>query len=196
MPSRPQSLEIPTRSASAPAPGEPIPSHYRYCFGCGADHPTGLHMQMTAGADLTAVGRFTVTELHQGAPGLAHGGALASAIDDVLGGLNWLVGTPAVTGNLSVDYRRPVAVGQTLVISARIDGIQGRRVYTSADCFIDQLDGVMAVQATAVFIQVPIEHFTTFGNPEQVAQAIVDRKSGGPAWRGDGTPDDQWEVNP
>ena len=58
----PPGATLPDRPAHAPAPGEAIPSHYRWCFGCGVDHPTGLHMRITAGDGLRVTGAFTVTE--------------------------------------------------------------------------------------------------------------------------------------
>ena len=69
----PEGAQIPARHPKAPMPGTKIPSHYGHCFGCGDLHPTGLHLVAHAGdgQNLTAV--FTVTENHQGAPGLAHG---------------------------------------------------------------------------------------------------------------------------
>jgi hypothetical protein len=76
--SPPSDAVLPLRSSNAPAPGEPIPSHYRWCFGCGSEHPTGLHMRITAREGLAVSGVFTVSEHHQGAPGLAHGGLLGS----------------------------------------------------------------------------------------------------------------------
>ena len=182
----PDDAVIPERPGHAPAPGADIPSHFRWCFGCGDDHPTGLHMKMTAGDDLTVHGVFTVTENHQGAPGLAHGGILATAFDDVLGGLNWLIGYPVVTGRLETEYRRPVPVGSTLSIIARIDGIKGRKVFTSAVGYLQ--DGQVAVRASALFIQVPIEHFVQHGSSEHIEAAIRERPGGAEQWRR--------EVNP
>ena len=43
----PQDATPPERSADAPAPGTVLPPHYAQCFGCGADHPTGLHLSVT-----------------------------------------------------------------------------------------------------------------------------------------------------
>ena len=56
--SPPPDAVLPMRSANAPAVGTPIPSHYRWCFGCGSEHPTGLHMQITAGEGLRVSGRL------------------------------------------------------------------------------------------------------------------------------------------
>lgn len=189
----PDGALLPTRLVGAPAPGESIPSHYRWCFGCGTEHPTGLHMQITAGVGLRVIGNFTVTEHHQGAPGLAHGGLLSAAIDEVLGSLNWLLGEPVVTASLSMHFLRPVPVGSVLHIEAEVTGVVRRKVYTSAVGRLADASGDIAVSASALFVQVPIEHFMKFGNKEQVELAIADRAGGGPAWRTGGH---DVELNP
>jgi acyl-coenzyme A thioesterase PaaI-like protein len=169
----PEDAVVPPRHPAAPASGEQIASHYHRCVGCGHDHPTGLRVVVTAGEGLTLSGSFTVTEDHQGAPGLAHGGMLALAFDEVLGSLIWLVGMPAVTGHLETDFRRPVPVGTTLHITARVDGQAGRRLYTSAIGRADDADGPVAVQARAVFVVVSGEHFRAHGRREDVEAAIA-----------------------
>ncbi len=169
--------ELPPRSRDAVAPGSPIASHYRHCFGCGADHPNGLHMQVVAGDGLTLSGSFTVGAAHQGAPGLAHGGLLAAAVDEVLGALNWLLMSPAVTARLETDFRRPVPVGSVLDLRARITGVAGRKVYTAV---VGRLGptGPIAVAASALFVQVRPGHFRTHGNAEEVARAITEGVAG------------------
>jgi acyl-coenzyme A thioesterase PaaI-like protein len=187
----PSDATVPHRPDSAPAPGAQLPSHYRWCFGCGADHETGLHLRMRAGEGLVVHGEFTVTEHHQGAPGLAHGGVLAAAFDEMLGAANWLLGHPVVTGRLECDFKRPVPVGAILRIDAEIVGVAGRKVYARATGRLE--DDAVAVNAFALFVQVPLEHFRTHGNAEQVERAIADRARGGPAWRAG---DRGVEVNP
>ncbi len=171
----PDDITMPPRSPVAPAPGELIPSHYTRCYGCGPDHPTGLHLVAIADQGLALTASFTVTDMHQGAPGLAHGGILSTAIDDALGSLNWLLSSPAVTGRLEMDFRRPVPVGATLHIRAEVLGVKGRKVFTRAVGRLDDPEGPIAVTAAALFIQVPVEHFTTHGRQEDVVNAREDR---------------------
>jgi acyl-coenzyme A thioesterase PaaI-like protein len=166
---------LPERNPNAPAPGQPIPSHYSRCFVCGSEHEAGLRLAVVAGEGLTLDGTFTVTDVHQGAPGLAHGGLLTAAFDDALGSLNWLLTAPAVTGRLETDFRRPVPVGSTLFIHAEVVGVKGRKVFTRAVGRLDAPDGPVALTAAALFIQVPLEHFTTHGRPEDVERAREDR---------------------
>ena len=191
----PPDAVLPMRSPNAPAPGEPIPSHYRWCFGCGDGHPTGLHMRITAQDGLRVSGVFVPSEHHQGAPGLAHGGILSTALDEILGSLNWLLTAPAVTGRLEVDFRRPVPVGQVLHIDAEIVGAKGRKVFTRAIVRLGDSDGPVAVAATALFVRVPLQHFVDHGTAEHVQQAIADRAAGGPGWRPEGE-EHTVELNP
>jgi acyl-coenzyme A thioesterase PaaI-like protein len=155
----PEGAIIPERHPKAPEIGTKIPSHFGHCFGCGELHPTGLHLvaEAGAGADLTA--KFTVTENHQGAPGLAHGGLLSLAFDEALGKLMWLIRSPAVTARLETDFLKPVPMGTTLHITARITGQVNRKVYTAAEGRLGGPDGEIAVKAAALFVIVPMSHF-------------------------------------
>ncbi len=157
----PEGAEIPARHEKSPASGERIPSHFGHCFGCGDLHPTGLHLVAHVGEGMSITAEFTVTENHQGAPGLAHGGLLSLAFDEALGKLMWLIRSPAVTGRLETDFIRPVPIGTVLHITAKITGKIGRKVYTSAEGRLNAPDGVIAVRASALFIIVPMSHFLT-----------------------------------
>ena len=119
----PEGALIPARHPLAPATGTKVPSHYGHCFGCGELHPTGLHLVARVGEGATITAEFTVTENHQGAPGLAHGGLLSLAFDEALGKLMWLLRSPAVTARLETDFIRPVPLGTTLFITAEITQI-------------------------------------------------------------------------
>lgn len=133
----------------------PLPSHYERCFGCGQRHPTGLRLTMS-GRGRRVEGSFLVTEHHQGAPGLAHGGVVAAAVDEAMGFLLWLVGRPAVTAHLEVDFRRPVPVGSRLDLAGEVERVDGRKIYAA---MTGRIDGEVAVESKAVFVKVGAEHF-------------------------------------
>lgn len=184
----PDGADVPQRAPGAPGPGEALVSHYRHCFGCGTDHPTGLHQRATAGEGMDVVAVVEITQAHQGAPGLAHGGVIATAMDEAMGVVTRLLRLPVVTVRLEVDYRQPVPVGTTLHIASRITGQRGRKVYTEALGHLGAADGPVAVEAAALFLQVPLEHFLDHGNAEQLKEAIDERRRSGVTWEG--------EVNP
>ena len=128
----PDGAIIPERHPEAPATGSKIPSHFAHCFGCGEKHPTGLHLVAHVGNGMDITAEFVVSENHQGAPGLAHGGLLSLAFDEALGKLMWLLRAPAVTARLETDFIKPVPMGSKLFITAEITGQVNRKVYCSA----------------------------------------------------------------
>ncbi len=162
----------PVRHPEAPEPGTPLGSHYDQCFGCGEAQPHGLHLATKAGEGVSVTAEFTVQPAHQGAPGLAHGGVLVSALDETLGSLQWLLRTIAVTGTLQTEFVRPVPVGTTLHLQAHCTGIDGRKIYSSAVGRIGSPEGPVAVRADGVFIEVELEHFTRNGRPEEIKAAL------------------------
>jgi acyl-coenzyme A thioesterase PaaI-like protein len=165
----PAGAVIPERHAKSPATGSVIPSHFKHCFGCGELHPTGLHLVAHVGEGLDITAQFTVTENHQGAPGLAHGGLLSLAFDEALGKLMWLLRAPAVTARLETDFLRPVPMGSVLYISASITGQVGRKVYSEAIGRLDGPDGDIAVRAASLFVIVPMKHFLENAPAEYIA---------------------------
>ncbi|WP_054052717.1 PaaI family thioesterase [Alloactinosynnema sp. L-07] len=171
----PVATEMPERHPDAPDAGTDLPPHYAFCFGCGDEAEDGLQLRAQVGAGHSILSKFTVTEAHQGAPGLAHGGLLACAFDEALGTtVGNLLRTPAVTAKLSTEFLRPVPVGTTLFIDAHLDGQAGRKVYVSADGRIDAPDGPVAVRATALFVVVDLSHFVTHGRKEDLRAVTED----------------------
>ena len=166
----PEGSIIPSRHPEAPASGSRIPSHFAHCFGCGEKHPTGLHLVAHVGDAMDITAEFVVTENHQGAPGLAHGGLLSLAFDEALGKLMWLLRAPAVTGRLETDFIKPVPMGSTLHITAEITGQVNRKVYTSAVGRLNSPDGEIAVRAAALYIVVPMDHFMNNAPKEYLEQ--------------------------
>jgi acyl-coenzyme A thioesterase PaaI-like protein len=166
----PEGALIPERHPKAPPIGSKIPSHFGHCFGCGELHPTGLHLVAYAGDGLNISAQFTITENHQGAPGLAHGGMLSLALDESLGKLMWLLRAPAVTARLETDFLKPVPIGSTLHISASITGQVNRKVYTKAEGRLNSTDGALVVRAAALYVIVPMDHFLNNAPKEYLEQ--------------------------
>lgn len=164
----------PDRHPDAPAPGTLLGSHYEQCFGCGGEQPHGLHLQARAGEGATVTAEFTVKPAHQGAPGLAHGGVLATAMDETLGALSWLLRVIAVTGRLETDYVRPVPVGTVLFLDAEVTAVHRRKIFCRATGRIGGPEGPVAVRAEALFIEVKMDHFIDNGRPEEIRAAMAD----------------------
>lgn len=123
-------------------------------------------MELFVGSELDLSGTARISQLHQGAPGIAHGGVLAAVMDEALGSLNWLLRRPAVTANLDVDFLHPVAVETTLWVYARIVSAEGRKVATEGGARLEGPEGIECLRATGLFIAVPAEHFRRHGTAE------------------------------
>jgi acyl-coenzyme A thioesterase PaaI-like protein len=153
-----------------PPPGTPMPGHYAHCFACG-DASGGLEMSLAIGEGVTVTSAFTVEDRHQGAPGLAHGGVIAAAFDEALGALQVFLGRPAVTASLTTEFRRPVPTGSVLHLMCRVDGRDGRKMWTSGDAHLDAPDGPIVAQATGLFVEVAPDHFARHGREAEVEAA-------------------------
>lgn len=136
---------------------DPLRPHAPACFGCGADNPAGLGLKAyRVGEEIH--GEVTFGPHHSGAPTFAHGGAVATAIDDCLGFVLYIVNEPAVTARLEVDYRRPVLLETRYTLVARIEGRERRKVFASIE--MRDPNGELAAEGKAIFVTVSIEHFT------------------------------------
>ncbi|TQL70420.1 acyl-coenzyme A thioesterase PaaI-like protein [Nocardioides albertanoniae] len=136
--------------------GAHLPAHHEQCLGCGVDNPHGHHLSVHREGDLV-VATHIFDDRHVGAPGIAHGGAVATVLDDLYGFLLYLVGEPAVTRQLVVEYLAPVLIGTTYRLEARVDRREGRKLFVNAK--VTALDGRTAATSTAVFVTVDAEHF-------------------------------------
>ena len=133
-----------------------LPPHYPTCLGCGPDAAEGYHLQVRRDGD-EVVAEHVFEERHSGAPGIAHGGAVATVVDDVLGYLLYVVKAPGVTRRLEVDYLKPVLTGVPYVVRGRLDRRDGRKLWVSCAC--TDPDGVVAFRATGLFVVVDVSHF-------------------------------------
>lgn len=147
----PESASLPKR----------LPSHTTTCMGCGPDNPHGLQLVVHRRGD-AVYSDVIFDERHIGAPGLAHGGAVAAACDDVLGFTLWIAGTPAVTRSLTVEYLRPVPLHQPHRITAHIRSREGRALHVMATG--TDSDGAIRFTAIAVFVAVSTDHFAAHGD--------------------------------
>jgi acyl-coenzyme A thioesterase PaaI-like protein len=170
----PADAVLPERHPDAPQPGKALGTHYAQCFGCGEERPEGLHLHVRAGEGVSVTAEFEVAPAHQGAPGLIHGGLLATAFDEVMGAVSWMLHVPAVTGRLETDFVKPVPVGRTVHFSAWCVGRAGRKLYHRAEARLDGPGGLLVAKAAALFVTVKLEHFTSNGRAEEVQAVLED----------------------
>jgi acyl-coenzyme A thioesterase PaaI-like protein len=90
------------------------------CFGCSDSNPAGLRLRFWRRGDVV-VSPIAIDDRFHGAPGIAHGGIVATILDEVsCAAATFLAGFWVVTGELSVRYLRPCPVGTPLEVEGRI----------------------------------------------------------------------------
>jgi acyl-coenzyme A thioesterase PaaI-like protein len=167
----------------APPPGTALAQHFADCYGCGEHEAGGLHLQFKVGEGVSVTARFVVTKAHQGSAGLAHGGVLTAALDETQATVMWLLQRPAVTARLEAEFLTPVPVGSIVHLEASCLGTAGRKIYTAASAWlIDDHDrgnpdgrgptARLALRSCALFVAVPVEHFTAHADPGVVAASF------------------------
>lgn len=144
------------RSMAGRIDDDVLPPHYPTCLGCGPDAEHGYHLQVRRQGD-ELVAEHVFEPRHSGAPGIAHGGAVATVVDDVLGFLLYVALVPGVTRKLEVEYLKPVLIGVRYTIRAKVDEIDGRKLWFSCSC--TDPDGVETFRAKGLFLTVGLEHF-------------------------------------
>ncbi|WP_148576078.1 PaaI family thioesterase [Nocardioides caldifontis] len=136
--------------------GAELPAHHAHCLGCGPDNPHGHRLSVTRQGDGVQAWH-TFDDRHVGAPGIVHGGAVATVIDDFYGFLLYLEGGPAVTRQLSIEYLAPVLIGTTYKLEAHVTRREGRKLLVAASA--SGPGDRPVVSSTAVFVKVGVEHF-------------------------------------
>lgn len=115
----------------------------------GRANPYAPPMQVTTCADGSVRGDVTMQPIHEGPPGAVHGGLVATLLDHLLGHANAAAGHSGMTVELTVRYRRPTPYAVPLVIRARHDRTEGRRIHASGEIVAD---GEVTAEASGVFV--------------------------------------------
>ena len=122
-------------------------------------------------------GRVTFGYAYEGPPTCVHGGVIAELFDELLGMCNILVGEGAMTGTLTIRYRRPTPLLVPLDLAARHTHKDGRKIYAWGAIYSQ---GELTAEAEGIFIEVPPGRMLDIvsGNAHSTEAPLVD-----PDWR-------------
>ncbi len=127
-----------------------------YCFACGKDNPQGMHLNFYYDeARKRFLCRVRLPHRYQGPPGHAHGGIIATILDEAMGKVNKIRSVVALTSEMQVKYLRPVPLGKTLLVEARERRVRGRKHINIAE--IRDRRGEVLARGRAVFIAIDAE---------------------------------------
>src|SRR5690349_1510468 len=84
-------------------------------------------------ANRKIVGRFVLGERYQGGAGFAHGGIIATLLDEAMGKVCRFREVRAVTAELSVEYLKPVNVQSEIVVEGWETDYKGRNLFHAGE---------------------------------------------------------------
>ena len=124
----------------------------------GLSNPLAPPVRVWIDDDDTVHGTVNLDAAYEGPPGCVHGGFIAAGFDEVLGFTQAHANRPGMSANLTIDYRSPTPLHRELHFRGRIERVDGRKTFTSAELVVADEERVCA-RATGLFIAVGQEVF-------------------------------------
>ena len=120
------------------------------CFACGELNEIGLHLKLNlepgrCWTELEMPRRF------EGWEGIVHGGILCTILDEVMAWALVAQDSWGVTARLSIDFRKPVTVGQAIRAEGWIAESR-RRIQITAGRILDAATGAELATAEATYV--------------------------------------------
>jgi uncharacterized protein (TIGR00369 family) len=127
--------------------------HVDGCFGCSTSNPASLRIALRTTAD-GVEGVVTFGPEAEGAPGLVHGGLLATFADEVMGYVQYGGAAVRLTAELTTRYRRPTPIGTELRCRAHVVESTDRRCTVHAVITTPDDDTTVLAEADAIYVLV------------------------------------------
>lgn len=122
------------------------------CFGCGERNKTGLRLRFYMDEKHVIVCRVRLAKRFEGPPGHAHGGVIATLLDESMSKANRQFGVLAMTRQMEVEYLKPVPLGVRLLLTGRHVSAEGRKHRCEAELTNEK--GELLAGGKALFIEV------------------------------------------
>lgn len=131
-----------------------IPKNVRNrCFGCGRDNPDGMRLKFFLDEKRQrCIGRFRLQKRYVGPPGHAHGGVIATILDEAMGKVNKLRHVVAMTRSMEVEYFKPVPLQKPITVEAYELRVRGRKHTNVAE--LRNAQGELLARSTGLFIAI------------------------------------------
>jgi uncharacterized protein (TIGR00369 family) len=124
-----------------------------HCFGCGPGNEAGLRLKFILDKERERfVCHFRLQRRFVGPPAHAHGGIIATILDEAMGKVSKLRNIIALTGQMEVKYLKPVPLFKPLIVEGWELRVSGREHRHAGE--IRNRDGEVLATSTATFIEI------------------------------------------
>ena len=127
---------------------------------CGKNNPGSLRCDFYDLENGEVATFFTPKQIHEGHTGIMHGGLSAAVLDEAMGRATihrtasgeeqWL--PKYVTAEMTTKYIKPILIGSKMMVYGRVDKIEGKCCFTSAE--ITNYEGELMATASGVYVRV------------------------------------------
>jgi acyl-coenzyme A thioesterase PaaI-like protein len=139
---------------------KPIPGHHvkqrqfgNKCFGCGPQNEAGLRLKFVLDEECQRfVCRFRLQRQFGGPPAHAHGGIIATILDEAMGKVSKLHNLVALTSTMDITHLKPVPLSKPLIVEGWEERVRGREHYRAAE--IRNRDGEVLASSKGKFIEI------------------------------------------
>lgn len=121
------------------------------CFACGQSNPIGLKLVFRRDQDKSRA-EFTPQDTHVSWTGVFHGGLMTTVLDEAIGWALFYQGIRAMTAKMEVRFRRPVLVGERLVITGEIIKSTRKLVVARAMAEVESIHEMAAELQATMFV--------------------------------------------
>ena len=120
------------------------------CFACGELNEIGLHLKLILEPERCWT-ELVMPRRFEGWEGIIHGGILCTILDEVMAWALVVHDNWGVTARLSIDFRQPVTVGQSIRAEGWITEAK-RRIQVTAGRIVDAESGRELATAQATYV--------------------------------------------
>ncbi len=130
-----------------------------YCYGCGVDNKEGMRLEFVYDQERNSmVARLRLGTRFMGPPGHAHGGVIATVLDEAMGKVMKIHNVIALTSRMEVQFLKPVPLQETLIAEGKPRAHRGRRYWTVAE--IRNSKGDILARSKGLFVAIdPVQKF-------------------------------------
>jgi uncharacterized protein (TIGR00369 family) len=136
-----------------------------YCFACGKNNAEGMRLRFSYDEKSQRfISRFRLGRRYTGPPGHAHGGVIATILDEAMGKVNKIHNVVALTSDITVQYLKPVPLNKPLRVEGHGMSVRGRHHINAAEILNER--GEVLARSRGTFVAI---------DPKRMFAKFVDR---------------------